>query len=168
MSRNALAISATLLASIAAAGCGGGISNPFSKASSTELVFISAAQTWDLNKDNSVTCDEWVQYTTELFNSADQDGDGNATTEEYQKIIAQDRLFETIPMAHFDANGDARLTLQEFTSARNPAFEILDRDKDCQIASAEMVQTRQLQQIKDKSSGAPNIQGSGPGGPGGY
>jgi Ca2+-binding EF-hand superfamily protein len=160
MSRNALAISASLLASVTIAGCGGG-SSPFSKASSNELIFISAAQTWDVNKDNSVTCDEWVQYTTELFHAADQDGDGIVTAEEYKKIVSQDRLFETITMAHFDGNKDGKLTLQEFTGARNPAFEMLDRDKDCQIASAEMVQTRQLQQFKDKSS-APNVQ-TGPG-----
>lgn len=161
MSRNALAISATLLVSVTIAGCGGA-SSPFSKASSNELVFISAAQTWDLNKDNSVTCDEWTQYTTNLFQSADQDGDGNVTAEEYKKIVAQDRLFEMITIAHFDGNGDGRLTLQEFTGARNPAFDMLDRDKDCQIASAEMVQTRQLQQLKDAGN-APNVQ-TGPGG----
>lgn len=164
MSRNTLAISAAFLLSVTAAGCGGGISSPFSNASSSELIFISAAQTWDLDKDNTVTCDEWAQYTTELFQSADQDGDGVVTAEEYTKITAQDRLFETASMSHFDGNGDGRLTLQEFTGARNPAFDLLDRDKDCRIASAEMVQTRQLQQIKDKGSGAPNIPDAGPGG----
>lgn len=163
MSRNALAITAALLTSISIAGCGGG-SSPFSKASSNELVFVSAAQTWDLNKDNVVTCDEWVQYTTELFQSADLDRDGAVTVEEYKKIISQDRLFEMAGMGHFDANGDGRLTQQEFTGARNPAFELLDRDKDCQIASGEMVQTRQMQSPKDEGSGAPNITGAGPGG----
>lgn len=161
MSRNALAISAAFLASASLAGCGGA-SSPFSKASSDELTFISAAQTWDLDKNNTVTCDEWTQYTTELFQAADQDSDGIVTTEEYQKIVSQDRLFEVATMAHFDGNKDGRLTLQEFTGARNPAFEMLDRDKDCQIASGEMVQTRQLQQLKDKSS-APNVQ-TGPSG----
>lgn len=164
MSRNALAISAALLASMPIAGCGGG-SSPFSKASSNELVFISAAQTWDLNKDNVVTCDEWVQYTTELFQSADQDRDGTVTAEEYKTITSQDRLFEVAGMAHFDANGDGRLTLQEFTGARNPAFDMLDRNKDCQIATDEMVQTRQLQKMKDDSSGAPNVPDVGPGRP---
>lgn len=161
MSRNALAISATLLASVTIAGCGGA-SSPFSKASSKELIYISAAQTWDLNQDNTVKCEEWTQYTTELFQVADQDRDGTVTAEEYKKIVSQDRLFEMITMEHFDGNGDGRLTLQEFTGARNPAFDILDRDKDCQIASGEMVQTRQLQQLKDKGT-APNVQ-TGPGG----
>lgn len=162
MSRNALAISAALAASVAAAACGGATS-PFSKAPSTDLVFVSAAQTWDLNKDNSVTCDEWVQYTTELFQAADQDGDGIVTAEEYKKIVSQDRLFDVVGMPHFDGNGDGRLTLQEFTSARNPAFDMLDRDKDCKIAPNEMVQTRQIQQMKDKGSGQPNMPDAGPG-----
>jgi len=167
MSQNALALSAALFASISVAGCGGAASpfsgSPFSKASSNELVFVSAAQTWDLNKDNVVTCDEWVQYTTELFQSADQDRDGSVTAEEYKTIVSQDRLFETVGMAHFDANKDGSLTLQEFTGARNPAFDLLDRDKDCQIASGEMVQTRQLDNDKNTGSGAPNITGAGPG-----
>ncbi len=147
-------------------GCGGGISNPFAKASGPELMFISAAQTWDLDKNNTVTCDEWKAYTRELFSSADKNGDGALSSEEYQSIVRQDRLFETAGMGFFDLNGDGRLTAQEMADKPNPAFTMLDRDKDCQIASAEMVQTRQIERIKESGDGTPNIGGAGPGSPG--
>ncbi|MDX2287535.1 MAG: hypothetical protein NW217_01760 [Hyphomicrobiaceae bacterium] len=161
-----LAIVLMLPAAGVIAGCGGGVANPFAKASGPELMFISAAQTWDLDRNNSVTCDEWKAYTAELFGTADKDGDGILTSEEYQGVVRQDRLFETAGMAFFDTNRDGRLTAKEMADTPNPAFAMLDRDKDCQIASAEMVQTRQIERIKETGDGTPNIGGGGPGGPG--
>lgn len=155
------------------AGCGGGSmlggGNPFAKKSSSELLFVSAAATWDLDKNNSVTCEEWQRYTTELFKEADRDGDGALTPAEYQKVIKSDRLFETANHSYFDANKDGKVTIQEMTGKPNPAFQILDKNNDCQIGPNEMVQTRQIQVLKSKSSGsAPtDLPGSGPGGPGG-
>jgi hypothetical protein len=37
-------------------------SSPFSKSSDFDRTFIAAAQTWDLNKDGVVTCNEWNEY----------------------------------------------------------------------------------------------------------
>ena len=66
-----------------------------------------------------------------------------------------------------DANKDGKVALQEMTSKPNPAFEILDKNKDCQIGSDEVVQTRQVQQLKSNSGDTPtDMPGSGPGGPG--
>ena len=70
---------ATAVAPVAAAlglilgGCQS--SSPFASASGLELTFISAAQTWDLNKDNVVTCDEWKAYSTQAFREGDANGD---------------------------------------------------------------------------------------------
>ncbi|MEO1280693.1 MAG: histidine kinase [Pseudomonadota bacterium] len=135
-------------------GCGGG-AVPFSGAKSDDMLFVSAAQTWDINKDNTVTCDEWKQYTAELFTLADANADGVVGTEEYARIIKADRLFQSAQLGYFDANKDGKLTNQEFTERRNPAFDILDQNKDCQIVSAEMVRTRGVQSAPPSDGGAP-------------
>ncbi len=145
-------------------GCGGGGLSSFNGVNEQELTFVSAAQTWDLDKDNVVTCDEWARYTAELYQSADKNLDGNVSTEEYQSIIKSDRLFETAGFTFFDTNSDGVLTLAEFSGRENPAFKHLDRDKDCRIAGDETVQTRQVQSVS-ASSGAPStVPGGGPGG----
>lgn len=143
--------------------------SPFGNQKSSDLIFVSAAQTWDLDKNNSVTCEEWQKYTLELFTEADKDQDGSLTTAEYQGVIQNDRLFETAGYGFFDTNSDGKLTAQEISGKPNPAFTILDKNKDCQIGPNEMVHTRQIQAITKSSDGAPaDLPGGGPGGSGGY
>lgn len=149
-------------AALSLAGCGGG-GSPFAQKSSHELLFVSAAPTWDLDKNSSVTCDEWQRYATELFNEGDADRDGALTPLEYQKVINSDRLFETADHAYFDANRDGKVTVQEMTSKPNPAFQILDRNKDCMIAQNELVHTRQIQRIKKDTSDPSDLPGGGRG-----
>lgn len=139
---------APLAAAVVLAACSGGPSSPFSSGNSTEMLFVAAAQTWDIDKDNSVSCKEWEKYTGELFTIGDQNADGMVDAEEYKKIIKSDRLFQSVGMAFFDGNADGKLTAQEFTGRRNPAFDVLDRNKDCQIASGEMIRTRQVEALK--------------------
>lgn len=173
MARTTLVMPIAVCAMLAAAGCGGlpsftgGGGSPLSNASSNDLLFVSAAPTWDLDKNNAVTCEEWQRYTTELFTEADADKDGALTQAEYQTIIKADRLFQSADHAYFDANKDGKVMLQEMTSKPNPAFAILDKNKDCQIGSDEVVQTSQVQQLKSKGDGAPtDLPGGGAGGPG--
>lgn len=172
MVRTGLRVPITICAAIAAAGCGGNPfssgGSPFSNASNHELLFVSAAPTWDLDKNNAVTCEEWQRYTTELFTEGDADKDGALSKDEYQTVIKADRLFETADHAYFDSNKDGKVALQEMTSKQNPAFAILDKNKDCQIGSDEIVQTRQVQKLKSDGGDAPNdLPGGGPGGTGG-
>lgn len=177
MARSSVVWPVTLSAALAAAGCGGlpsftggGGGSPFSNASSNDLLFVSAAPTWDLDKNNAVTCEEWQRYTTELFTEGDANKDGALTQEEYKTVIKADRLFQSADHAYYDANRDGKVMLQEMTSKQNPAFVLLDKNKDCQIGSDEVVQTSQVQQLKTKSDDGPsNLPGggSGPGVPGG-
>lgn len=146
------------------AGCGGGGPSTFAGVSERELTFVSAAQTWDLDKDNVVTCAEWTTYTADLFRLADKDLDGMVDAEEYRHIVKEDRLFETAGFAFFDGNADGRLTLAEFTGRENPAFTRLDRDKDCRIAGDESVQTRQATSVSGASGAPSTVPGGGPGG----
>lgn len=140
------------------AACGGGPLNPFSASNATEMLFIAAAQTWDINKDNTVTCQEWQEYTGELFAIGDKNADGAVDKDEYQHIVKSDRLFESVGMAYFDTDADGKLTAQEFSGRKNPAFGVLDRNNDCQIESAEMVRTRQVDNQKNDGS-IPSVPG---------
>ena len=162
-----------LLPGAVAGGCASS-GNPFNNASDFDRTFIAAAQTWDLNKDGSVSCDEWVQYVTQEFRQADANGDGTLDEEEWKKLVASDRLFEIANLKYYDANGDGRVTLEEMTGKQNLAFKLLDRNGDCQIDRTESVQVHGVDRPKP-SGGAPDGTTSGGGStgpssgrPGGY
>jgi hypothetical protein len=136
-----------------AAGCSStnnGIKNPFSGISEVDATFISAANTWDVNKDNVVTCDEWKSYATQIFREGDASGDSILTKEEFEKVTRTDKLFEVAGFGFFDVNGDGKITLEEFTGKPNPAFRLIDRNNDCKIEQNEFVQRRAIEK-KDTS-----------------
>jgi Ca2+-binding EF-hand superfamily protein len=123
---------------VALAGCGGN-SDPLASALPTDLRFVAAVATWDVNRDGNVTCSEWKQYAASLLKDADRDRDGVLTREEFEAMSRQDRLFATTGFAYFDANGDGRIALAELVDKPNPAFALLDRNGDCAIASNERI-----------------------------
>jgi len=120
------------------AGCGGN-AGPLPSASPTDLKFVAAVATWDMNRDGNVTCSEWKQYAGSLHKDADRDRDGILARQEFEAMSRQDRLFATIGFAYFDADGDGRVTLPELVDKPNPAFALLDRDGDCAISPNERV-----------------------------
>jgi len=129
---------ALLAVALALAGCQSA-SSPFAGASTTELTFINAAQTWDLDKNNVITCDEWKQYLANSFQEVDANRDGVLTKEEFAKLAKQDRLFETADFGYFGGSADGKLTLAQMQGAPNPAFKRLDKNNDCQLVSDELV-----------------------------
>ena len=147
------AASLFLLPVLAAGGCssiGGGGGNPFGSTNDFDRTFISAAQTWDLNKDGDVTCDEWIQYLGIMFREHDANGDGFLDAEEYAAMARSDRLFEVAKLPYYDANKDGKVTLQEMTGTHNVAFKLLDRNQDCRIDRTETVQVHDAVQPKPK------------------
>jgi hypothetical protein len=52
-----------------------------------EESFIRAAETWDLNHDGKVTCEEWRSYAASLFKKADNDHDGKLTREQFAIVF---------------------------------------------------------------------------------
>jgi hypothetical protein len=95
--------------------------------------FIRAAQTWDLNHDGEVTCEEWRSYAASLFKEADSDHDGKLTREEFAKLPKIDRLFEVANFDYYDVNKQGYVTQADFVDRPNPAFAALDHDKSCVI-----------------------------------
>jgi hypothetical protein len=157
-----------LLPAAVAGGCASG-GNPFSNTSDFDRTFIAAAQTWDLDKNGSVSCDEWVRYVSQEFRQADGNGDGALDGDEWKKLITSDRLFEIANISYYDANGDGRVTLEEMTGKQNLAFKLLDRNGDCQIDRTEAVQVHGVDRPKPSGDAPdPTKGGTTPGRPGGY
>ena len=98
-----------------------------------EKSFIARVQTWDLNHDGKVTCEEWRTYAASLFREADSDHDGKLTREEFAKLPKIDWLFEVANFDYYDVNKWGYVTQAYFVGRTNPAFEALDHDKSCVI-----------------------------------
>lgn len=164
------AASLFLLPALAAGGCSsfGGGGNPLASTSDFDRTFISAAQTWDLNKDGEVTCEEWIQYLGIMFREHDANGDGVLDAEEYAAMAKSDRLFEVAKLPYYDANKDGKVTLEEMTGTHNVAFKLLDRNQDCRIDRTEAVQVHDAVQPKPKEvdQSVPRTGGGIPGGVG--
>lgn len=137
----------TLSALIALAACS---TSPLSsigsigsnKVSETDRVFLIAAGSWDSNRDNVVTCDEWKAYATELFNGADANRDDAVDATEWGRIVAVDRMFVTADTKYYDANGDGKVTRAEFVDKPNPAFTLMDAAKTCSLSGAQIAGAR--------------------------
>jgi hypothetical protein len=148
------ALAAVLAMAALAGGCSStpmfGNSSPFGSTSSIDRTFIGAAQTWDFDKNGSVSCEEWKQYATTSLHEADANGDGTLDAEEFKKMAATDRLFEVADLSYYDGNNDGRVTVEEITGKQNVAFKMLDKNGDCQIDRNETVQVLQIDKPKEK------------------
>lgn len=180
-----LIIAAT--AGLVLAACSGsklpsvGAINPFSSTKSiseTDRVFLMAAGSWDRNHDNTVTCDEWKTYATELFNSADANHDEAIDASEWSSVVSVDRLFQTADLSYFDANHDGKAARAEFVEKPNPAFRLLDTANTCTLSGEQVAGARSKTEYdvsgKPKESADPsasknpNVLTKGGGGGGGY
>jgi EF hand len=134
LSRSAGPLAALILA-LSASGCGS--SAPGLKGG-VDGAFIRAAATWDLNHDGNVTCDEWKQYVASLFKDVDTNRDGRLTPDEFGKLARIDRLFLTADMEYYDSGHKGYVTLEDFVSLPNPAFEQLDKEHACVIRTYQL------------------------------
>lgn len=142
-----LALAGMLGGSLVTAGCS---TKPFQDSSDFDRTFIGAAQTWDLDKNNVVTCDEWKQYTGTLLRESDGNGDGNLDAAEFAAMAKSDRLFDVAKLSYFDANADGKVSGEELAGKPNAAFKMLDKNGDCQIDRNESVQVVGTDKVKEK------------------
>jgi hypothetical protein len=154
-------VSGLAAAALALAGCSS--SSPFGSASNTEVTFVNASQTWDLDKNGTTTCDEWKQYASGELRQADSNGDGALDASEWAVMAKTDKLFDTANLGYYDGNGDGKVSADELTGKPNAAFKLLDKNNDCQIAHDEKATVYSNVKVKSKdNASAP----PGPGGPG--
>lgn len=140
-------LAVALAGAIGLQGCSS-VSNPFSRGlPETDRVFLMAAGTWDQNRDNVVTCDEWKAYVGSIFVAADGNADGSLDSAEWTKVVSQDRLFETAGLSFFDMNGDGKVTRDEFQNRPNPAFALLDKEKTCSLSGSQVAGARSNSQF---------------------
>jgi EF hand len=141
----------TLSAALAVSGCSTasvptiGSINPFSSGSTISEVdraYLQAAGSWDLNHDSVVTCNEWKSYAEDLFNGADANHDDFLEASEWQNITNIDKMFVTADIKYFDANGDGKVSRQEFVDKPNPAFVLMDRAGSCKLNANQIASAR--------------------------
>lgn len=128
------ACSSTPLSSIGSIGS--------NKISETDRVFLMAAGSWDRNRDNQITCDEWKAYASELFNGADANRDEFVDATEWPAIVSVDRMFETANLGYYDKNGDGKVARAEFIDAPNPAFTLMNASSTCVLSGAQVAGAR--------------------------
>jgi hypothetical protein len=120
----------------------GSIATGSKSISESDRVFLMAAGSWDRNRDNTVTCDEWKAYAAELFNSADANRDEAVDATEWGRIVSTDRMFETAGLSYFDANGDGKVLRTEMVDKPNPAFKLMDIGNTCALNGAQIAGAR--------------------------
>lgn len=137
------------LTGLTVAGCGGAslpsigsITGSSKSISDVDRVFLMAAGSWDRNRDNQVTCDEWKAYATELFNGADANGDDMLDDTEWGRIVAVDRMFTTANLDYYDASNDNKVSRAEFVDRPNTAFRLLDPQGTCVLTGDQVAGAR--------------------------
>ncbi len=167
LTSSACAISAAL----ALSGCSTasmptiGSINPFGSKQISEVdrAYLQAAGSWDLNHDNVVTCNEWKSYAEDLFNGADANHDDFLDATEWQNLTNVDKMFVTADLRYFDANGDGKVSRQEFVDKPNPAFVLMDRSGACKLDGSQIASARSKTEYdvsgKPPESGDPRDQG---------
>lgn len=135
-----LALSACSTASVPTIGS----INPFGGNSLSEVdrAFLQAAGSWDSNRDNVVTCDEWKAYAQDLFNGADVNHDDSLDASEWPNLVKIDRLFESANIQYYDGNGDGKVTRAEFVDKPNPAFTLIDKSGSCKLDGSQIASAR--------------------------
>ncbi|MFA5949170.1 MAG: hypothetical protein WC807_02675 [Hyphomicrobium sp.] len=141
---------AVLCAGVTLTGCATAL--PFGSSTDFDRTFISAAQTWDIDKNGTVTCDEWRQYVATLLRESDANHDSALDAQEFKQMARSDHLFDAADLGYYDANSDGRVTVEELAGKQNRAFNLLDKNNDCQIDRTETVQVYNLDKPKEKET----------------
>lgn len=127
-----------------------------------------AIERFDVNEDGQITKEEVTTVTAEKVKTFDANGDGALSLEEY-KALWTDAMNERIVRSFqfHDPDGDAQVTLEEYSDTFDKLFARFDRNGDDTIVADEFGPPRG----GDRPGGGPGMgpggPGMGPGGPGG-
>src|SRR5215475_3546383 len=102
----------------------------------------------DSNKDGKISKDEWVAYQTQLFTALDKRKDGFLDTQEFYgdpKPVdfatgGYARALETKQMfGKIDANGDGKVSREEYISFQTKVFDMMDTNKKPEVGVADWI-----------------------------
>jgi hypothetical protein len=102
----------------------------------------------DSNKDGKISKAEWVAYQKRVFTALDKNQDGFLDAEEFfghPKIIdfatgGYSRGLETKQMfGKIDANGDGRVSRDEYINFQVKIFEMMDTNKKQELGVADFI-----------------------------
>jgi hypothetical protein len=93
----------------------------------------------DANKDGMVSLDEWMAFQERSFDALDKDKSGFLEEKEFTSPAKGELAFATAAYVRglmtdemfkkIDANGDRKISKDEFLSYQHKVFEMLDRNK---------------------------------------
>lgn len=102
----------------------------------------------DTNKDGMVSKEEWVAYQERVFKTLDKDGNGSLDAEEFYghpKPVS----FATGGYAHgletqqmfgkIDANGDGKVSHDEYIAFQVKVFEMMDSKKTGELSASDFI-----------------------------
>jgi Ca2+-binding EF-hand superfamily protein len=104
----------------------------------------------DANKDGMVSREEWIAYQERVFAALDKDNDGFLEPEEFFGKPSDTAIpFATLGYAHglmtkqmfgkIDANGDGKLSKDEFLNYQLKIFDMMDSTKKQQLGVADFI-----------------------------
>jgi hypothetical protein len=116
-------------------------------------VLLVSAPTWDANRDGIVTCDEWKQFVSRVFNMGDRNNDGYLDNNEFKTIQRADQAFASADATYFDENNDGRVSRKEFIDKPSPFFARFDKNGDCRVTAVEMAAARPSSERQPSAKG---------------
>ena len=100
----------------------------------------------DVNKDDAVTREEFITARAEHFTKLDRNSDGYIDSNDVPERLAKRRAQNgggDILAKQFDADGDGKVSKEEFVNGPTSAFDRADTNKDNVLDTKELAAAKQ-------------------------